>query len=93
MTTPDLRWTVLALRGGGLLAVGLFAFGLALRLAGVTDVAASVSWAGVATVIGTPPVTLLATAAETWRDHRGTALLAVAVLVVLAGAALVALAV
>ena len=89
----DLRWTILALRAGGLLAVALFVGALCLRLVGVLDTAAAISWAGVVVVISTPPAALLATAVETWRRNRRTALLAVAVLLVLGGASLVALAV
>jgi hypothetical protein len=90
--TSELRWTVLALRGGGLLAVALFGVALVLRLAVLAEAAATVSWAGVLVVIATPPAALVATAAETWRHQRPTALLALAVLVVLGGAAIVALA-
>ena len=92
MNAPHLRWTLIALRGGGLVAVAIFAVGLLLRLLGSTDAGAAVSNGGVLVVIATPAAALVATAAETWPRDRTTALLAIAVLLVLGGASLVAFA-
>ena len=92
MNVQDVRWTALALRGGGLLGVAMFGVALALRLVGNVEVAAAVSSAGVLVVIATPAAALLATSVETWRHDRATALLAIGVLLVLAGATLVAIA-
>jgi hypothetical protein len=84
-------WTTAVLRIGGLTGVAVFAAALVLHFIGLAPEAATVAWIGVLVVIATAPLALLATAAETFRADRTTALLAVAVLVVLGAATVVAL--
>ena len=82
--------TVRTLQAGGAFASALFLAPIVLHFIG-SDIAERAAGLGIAAIIGTPPLSLLATAVETWSEDRPTALLALAVLAVLGVATGVAL--
>ena len=85
--------TVRALQAGAAFVSGLFATALVLHLLGIdVAVAERAASLGVAAMVATPAVMLLATASERWNLDRPTALLALGVLAVLGLATAVAIA-
>lgn len=74
--------TVRALRSGSGFAVALLLSALVLHLLG-SDVAGRAALLGVVALIATPALSLVATAVESWKRERTTAVLAVLVLGVL----------
>ena len=82
--------TIRALRAGGGFAITLFLAAIVLRAVG-SDIADRAAFLGIVALIATPPISLAATAVESWNRDRTTALLALCVLGVLAVAVGVAL--
>ena len=89
---PAARLTVAVLALGSIVSAGLFVVGFTLRVVGQPVPADMVSLAGVAALLATPPVGLLATAAELRRIQPGAAILALLVVAILAMATIVAVA-
>ena len=83
--------TARALQAGAAFVSGVFVAALVLHLFG-SDIADRAGSLGVAALIATPAVALLATAFEFWNKERATALLALTVLAVLGLATAVAIA-
>jgi hypothetical protein len=82
--------TIRVLQAGGAFASALFLSAIVLHVLNI-DIADRAALLGILAIIGTPPLSLVATAVETRAKDRTTALLALAVLGVLAVATLVAL--
>jgi hypothetical protein len=82
--------TIRILQAGGAFATALFLSAIVLQVLG-SDVAERAAVLGVLAIIATPPLSLAATAVETWGKDRHVALLAAVVLAVLAVATGVAL--
>ena len=80
-----------ALQAGAAFVSGVFVTALVLHLVG-SDIAGRAASLGVAALIATPAVALLAIAFDFWNRERATALLALTVLAVLGLATAVAIA-
>lgn len=83
--------TLRVLRAGAAFVSGLFVTALVLRLIG-NDAAEPAASLGVAALIGTTALAMLATVVERWEGDRHTAALALAVLGILGVATVVAFA-
>ena len=90
MKTERVRWTINALRAGQLAVVVLLGAALALELADATDSGTVAARLGALLLIAVPALALAATALETWRGDRTTAVLAAVVIAVLGVAVAVA---
>ena len=88
---PDAQRTIQALTTGTVLSVAVLSLGFVLRLAGQSAAADTVSTIGVVVLLATPAAALVTTALELRGAQRSAAALAVLVLVILAGATVLAL--
>jgi len=88
---PDAKGTIGALTAGTIASVVVFAVSFGLRLAGQSDASNSVALVGVIVLLATPATALVTTAIEMRRAQSSAAALAVLVLVILAGATILAL--
>ena len=91
MSQASSRWTSALLLGGTVISALCFGAGFVLGLVGLPPVGAALSNVGVVTILVTPAVALVATAAELRKAQPQAAWLAVGVLAVLAVAVGVAL--
>ena len=89
---PTSRMTVALLALGSIVSASLFVVGFTLRVLGQSAPADIASLAGVVVLLATPPVGLLATAAELRRIQPAAAALALVVVAILAMATFVAVA-
>jgi len=87
---PPARWTALVLTAGTLLSVAGFVVDVVLRWLGQPGPADVIATAAVISLLATPAVGLLATSAELRHDQLPAALLALLVLLILAGATVLA---
>lgn len=87
----DSRASVAALVGGTVIAVVVFAVSFALRLLGSVGPSDSVGAVGVVALLLTPAAALLTTSVELRRASRPHWVLALVVVLILAGATVVAL--